>query len=85
MNNSSCFVAVEFVEDVNVKGYTYWYICNFSNAEEGDKVIAPLGRHNNVQEGVIRRVLFADDEHAPFPIHYIKSIRKLIKKEDGSV
>lgn len=85
MENLSCFVAVEFVNDENVKGYTYWYICNFANAEEGDKVAAPLGRHNNVQEGVIRRVLFADDEHAPFPIHYIKSIRKLIKSEGGSV
>lgn len=74
-----CFVAVEFVDDPNVRGLCYWYLCAFDGAAEGDKVIAPLGRHNNLQEGVIRRVRMATQDEAPYPVAYIKSIRKLIK------
>ncbi len=79
-----CFVAVEFPDDVNVKGYYFWYLCTFDGAEEGDKVIAPLGRHNHVQEGVIRAVRYAKEEDAPYPMHSIKAIR-ILKKADKDV
>ena len=64
MNNKMCFAAVEFVEDI----------------KEGDKVSAPLGRHNNEQTGIVRKVLFADEAHSPFPLQYIKRIRKVISE-----
>ena len=67
MNKQFCFVAVEFVGDINVVGYTYWYLCPFDGVAEGAQVLAPLGRHNNEQTGTVRRVLLADEEHAPFP------------------
>jgi hypothetical protein len=63
-----------------VAGYCYWYICDDEGAKVGDRVIAPLGRHNNTQEGVIRNISFGNENDAPFPLHSIKSIRKLIKK-----
>ncbi len=73
-----CFVAVEFPDDPNVAGLTYWYLCGFAGAEEGCEVIAPLGRHNNCQKGVIRRVLYATEQNAPYPVNLIKKINKLL-------
>lgn len=83
-NEKFCFTAVEFPEDENVAGYFYWYICNFPSAEEGDKVIAPLGRHDHLQQGVIRRIVFADELNAPYPVHSIKYIKKIIKDKRES-
>lgn len=74
-----CFVRVEFPDDPNVEGMLYWYVCNIAGAAVGDHVIAPLGRHNNTQEGVIREILHTEDYNAPFPMYLIKYIRKLIK------
>lgn len=74
-----CFVAVEFPDDVNVAGRTYWYLCRIEGAETGDKVDAPLGRHNRVQRGVVREVLFARRDNPPYPWYLIKDIVRLIK------
>lgn len=79
MENLLCFVAVEFVNDPNVVGLKYWYLCPFDGAEAGDNVVAPLGRHNNTQTGVIREVRYDYGYNAPFPLHSIKYITKLIK------
>ena len=81
MNNLVCVVAVEFVDDPNVAGWTYWYFCPFDGAEAGDEVIAPLGRHDHVQKGVIRQVRYSEEENAPYPMHSIKKIRILNKAE----
>ena len=81
MNNLLCFVAVEFVDDPKVKGWTYWYLCEFDGAEEGDKVAAPLGRHDGVQQGVIRKVRYASAEEAPYPVDRIKKVKSLIKAD----
>lgn len=76
-----CFVAVEFVDDDNVRGMKYWYLSPFENVQTGDIVSAPLGRHNNLQQGVVRRVLYADVYESPYPMYLIKSIVKIIKDE----
>jgi hypothetical protein len=81
MDDLMCFVGVEFPDDPNVVGYKYWYLCNIDGVKVGDKVIAPLGRHNHTQEGIIREVRITEDYNAPFPLYLIKSIRKVIKKE----
>jgi hypothetical protein len=81
MEDLMCFVWVEFPNDPNVAGLKYWYLCEIDGAEAGDKVIAPLGKHNHTQEGVIREVRITEDYNAPFPLYLIKSIRKLIKQE----
>ncbi len=75
-----CFVSVEFPDDPNVVGRTYWYLCKADGAEAGDKVDAPLGRHNRIQRGVIRQVLYAEGENSPYPWYLIKDIAKLIKE-----
>lgn len=75
------YAAVEFMDDPNVAGFTYWYACGFPEAVAGDTVIAPIGRHNNLQHGIIRRVLFADDKHSPYPADRIKQIKYLIRRE----
>lgn len=79
MKDLLCYVAVEFVDDPNVIGWCYWYICNDRNVKVGDKAVAPLGRHNNEQTGVVRHIKFDDEEHSPFPIHLIKTVRRIIK------
>lgn len=80
MTDLHCFVSVEFPDDPNVAGLTYWYKSPYDNAEVGDGVVAPLGRHNNLQRGVIREVRFTESYNAPFPYEYIKSIKQLIKQ-----
>ncbi|MCD8372840.1 MAG: hypothetical protein LUD27_06030 [Clostridia bacterium] len=81
MNKLTCFTAVEFPDDPNVAGICYWYACPFEDAEVGDNVIAPLGRHNNTQKGVIREVRWTDEFDAPFPMYMIKYVRQLIKEQ----
>ena len=78
-NEKMCFAAVEFVNDPNVVGYGYWYLCEIDGVAVGDRAIAPLGRHNNLQEGIVRKVIFEDELNAPYPLHSIKYIRKVIK------
>ena len=73
------FVRVYFPDDPNVCDMKYWYLCPFDGASPGDRVIAPLGRHNRTQEGVICEVRITEEYNAPFPLYLIKSIRKLIK------
>ena len=79
-----CFVAVNFINDPIVAGYPFWYYCEFREAEVGDRVIAPLGRHDRPQEGVILEVRFATEDRAPFPFDRIKRIQEL-KKESQIV
>lgn len=74
-----CYVAVEYIGDNNVRGSTYWYICDYENAQAGDKVVAPLGKHNGLQEGIIREVRIDTEYNAPYPFYGLKYIRKLIK------
>lgn len=81
MEDLLCYVAVEFPDDPNVVGWCYWYVCDDYSVKVGDKVVAPLGRHNNVQTGIVRYMKFDTEENAPFPIHLIKSVRRVIKSE----
>lgn len=76
------FVSVEFVDDPNVAGMTYWYLCGFKDVCEGDLATAPLGRHNNLQTGVVRKVLTGDEYSAPFPLYLIKSIKNITKRQN---
>ena len=78
-----CFAAVEFVDDPNVVGYYYWYLCEIPDVKVNDKVIAPLGRHNKLQEGIVRKVIFEDEFNAPFPLHSIKYIRKIVRENNN--
>ncbi len=75
------FTAVEFVDDPNVVGNQYWYVCEIDGATVGDKVIAPLGKHNNTQQGIIRKILVDYEYNAPYPMYAIKYIKKLIKAD----
>ena len=79
-NSILCFVAVEFPGDPNVVGLTYWYLSPFGGVNVGDGVVAPLGRHNGLQEGVVRAVRFAKEENAPYPVKLIKSIKKILTR-----
>ncbi|MBO5328615.1 MAG: hypothetical protein J6B04_05540 [Clostridia bacterium] len=79
MDTLLCFVSVEFINDPNVVGIKYWYVCKDSSVKVGDKVIAPLGRHNNTQEGVVREVRFDKEYNSPFPIYLIKYVTKVVR------
>ena len=69
------FVSVEFPDDPNVVGYTYWYLCEYDAVDIGTRVIAPLGSHNRCQQGVVRRVMFANEPYASYPVSKIKRIQ----------
>ena len=62
-------------------GNQYWYVCEIDGANVGDKVIAPLGKHNNTQQGIIRKILVDYEYNAPYPMYAIKYIKKLIKAD----
>ena len=78
MNGLMCFTAVEFDKDPKVAGNTYWYLCPFADIKEGAKVVAPLGKHNGEQVGIVRKVEFADEFTSPYPVAYIKKIKRVI-------
>ena len=82
MEEKLYFAAVEFVDDPNVVGIKYWYGCPFYEVKVGDEVIAPLGRHNNVQKGVVREVRWAEPYNAPYPLYLIKYIKEIVKKDE---
>lgn len=75
------FTAVEFVDDPNVVGRTYWYLCEFEEVAVNDIVTAPLGRHNGLQDGVVRKTLYATEFDSPYPFYLIKRIHSY-KKAD---
>lgn len=77
-----CFAAVEFVDDPNVVGLKYWYACPFADIRVGEEVIAPLGRHNNLQKGVVREVRFEHEYNAPYPVYLIKYIKEVVRTEE---
>ena len=81
MEEKLCFAAVEFVDDPNVVGIKYWYGCPFTEVKVDDEVIAPLGRHNNVQKGVVREVRWTEPYNAPYPMYLIKYIKEIVKQD----
>lgn len=72
------FVAVEFPNDPNVVGRVFWYGCRDESVCVDDGVYAPLGRHNRLQLGVVRKTLWATEEGAPFPMHEIKYVKQKV-------
>lgn len=72
------FVSVEFTEDPNVAGRTYWYLCEFDAADIGSRVTAPIGSHNRLQTAVVRRVMYAEAPYAPYPLSTIKKIEGIL-------
>ena len=80
MEKLLCFVAEEFEDDPNVKGNIYWYLCKDESVQFGNKVVAPLGRHDKLQKGTVRHVKFAEEDGAPFPLHMIKTVNSVVKE-----
>lgn len=68
------FVAVDFIYDENVAGNLYWYLCPEEQVFVGDEVEAPIGRHNRLQRGIVRRIMFAERFYAPYPLDKIKRV-----------
>lgn len=79
MEKLTCFVAIDFTDDRNVAGNNYWYRCPIVDVAVGDKAEAPLGRHNREQVGTVKKVIFAEENNAPYPAEFIKNVRKIIK------
>lgn len=79
MQQLYCFAAVEFPDDPNVAGLMYWYLCDGITPQAGDVAVAPLGKHNRLQTGVVRKVMFADEFEAPFPMYAIKRVKSITR------
>ena len=45
-------------------------------------MIAPLGRHNRLQKGVVREVRFAEPYNAPFPMYLIKYVKEVVTTKE---
>ncbi len=82
MEDKLCFVAVEFEHEFIFAGRFYWYLCRFKDVCEGDKVLAPFGKNNLLQEGTVKLVYFSGLENAPFPLNSIKCIREVKEREE---
>ena len=82
MNDLIYFAAVEFTDDPNVAGHRYWYACPYEDVEPGDEVLAPLGRHNRLQKGVVREVRFAEPYNAPYPMYLIKYVKEVVTTKE---
>lgn len=78
------FAAVEFPDDINVAGRLFWYLCPDGEIKEGDCVAAPLGRHNRISKGVVRKLLLAYEYDAPYPLYLIKSVKKFREEINAS-
>lgn len=78
------FVAVNFVYDPKLPHFKFWYLCSFEEAKVGDWIVAPLGHHDRLQDGIIVETRYATAEDAPYPMYGIKRI-KTLKKESKSV
>lgn len=74
-----CFIQVNFPNDANVADRLYWYLCLYDDAKEGDRVLAPLGRHDRLQTGVVHKVVYAHDYDAPYPLYLIKAVKKRVE------
>ena len=74
------FVALDFIDDYNVAGRLYWYLCEIESVDLGSLVLAPLGSHNRVQRAVVRRIMFADETFAPYPLSTIKKIEGIAQE-----
>ncbi len=75
MEQKMLFVAVEFPDDINVAGRLFWYGCRDQSITVGDRVSAPLGRHNRLQTAVVHKAVWATEEDAPYPLHLIKYVK----------
>lgn len=81
MNGVYRFVAIDFVYDENVAGNLYWYLCDEEAVVLGAEVYAPLGRHNRLQRGIVRRIMYSDAFYAPYPTDRIKRVERLAESE----
>ena len=75
------FVSVEFTDDPNVVGRTYWYLCEIDGVEVGSVVVAPIGSHNKLQMAVVRRVMFTTEPYAPYSLSAIKKIDGIVQQK----
>ena len=83
MNELFYFVAVNFVYDPKLPNFKFWYLCDFEEAEVGDWIVAPLGNHDRLQDGIIIETRHATAAEAPYPIDRIKRIKFLKKESQG--
>lgn len=67
------YCALRFFRDDNLSDRLYWYLCD-DPLKEGDKVLAPVGIHDRLQEGIVERLSEAEDERAPYDLKLIKRV-----------
>lgn len=67
------FAALRFVNDENLSDKVYWYLCDLS-VKEGDRVLAPVGIHDRLQEGIVEKLLNVGRENAPYDLRLIKRV-----------
>lgn len=59
---------------------TYYYISDFDDIQEGDRVIVPVGDNNREEIGVVKKLEFYIPANAPFPVEKTKHIIKIDTK-----
>lgn len=67
------FAALRFIEDGNIAGNVYWYLCAIP-VKAGEQVLAPVGAHNRLQCARVERVLVTEEKDAPYDLRLVKSV-----------
>lgn len=62
----------------------YWYLCPFSEAEEGDEAIAPVGPRDSLCRCVILKVeKNVSSQCAPAPMNRIRELTELLSQREN--
>ncbi|MGN0822528.1 MAG: hypothetical protein ACI4NG_02015, partial [Candidatus Gallimonas sp.] len=78
-NGCHTFAKVRFLNDPVYGDRPYWYLCPFPSAEAGSRVLAPVGRREEMREGVIERIERGVSEQcAPVPMNRVREIAALV-------
>ena len=67
------FAALRFTADSNLSDRVYWYLTEFA-LSQGERVLAPVGVHDRLQEARVEKTLSAEERDAPYDLRLIKKV-----------
>lgn len=70
------------VSPLGYQNCSYWYLDESKTVAKGEYVWVRMGRHNTEQIVTVDRVLYCDDNTAPFPPDSVKRVLRKVSKEE---
>ena len=80
IRQNGCYTFVKVVfEEALYADRSFWYVCPFSEVEEGSFVLAPVGVRERMLRGkVIKVERGVNEQCAPYPMNRIKEVARLL-------